>query len=116
MQNFGLRQTQVIIRTETWTGANATGKGIKTTTDVELLPRPKVEDVADKIYRISKITPPYGLAGGWSVDTLVPKGAPGSNTYIVLLGPEGTWTRECRIAEAWFRKNFGYTIIATDDR
>lgn len=115
IKDLGLRQTRVVIRTRTY-ASGITGEGSYTDSDLELggvgESRPKVEELGEGRFHISKITPAFP-GGGWTVDQLLPPMPKGTEVYVVLIDPDGQ-QREKKIVDAQIRKSFGYTLLVED--
>lgn len=109
IQNFGLRQTSVCVRTVQWSGGEV-GLGTATTTDVEITPRPKVTDRGNGRIVISKVTPSYS-GGGWTPAQLIPEPDTGQDVFLVLVGADGL-EHHYRVSDFDSRPNFGYEIEA----
>lgn len=107
IQDLGLRQHRVFIRTRAWS-ADEVHLGTVTETDVEILPRPKVKQLGNGRWEISKVTPSYS-GGGWTPEQLLPTAGEGEDVTIILRGPDGIDHR-FRVAEVNPTGNFGYTL------
>lgn len=110
MQDFGLRTHRVYRRIVDWSGAEV-GTLTKTTTDTEILPRPKVTETADG-YVISKITPTFS-GGGYTMAYLMPTLDDSQQVQWVVVDPDGN-SRVCVFAAGTDAVktdgNFGYSI------
>lgn len=117
IQDVGLRNTRVLIRTRTWSGSD-TGYGTATDIDVELLPRPKVQQIEGVVASsrgsvvISRITPAH-VGGGYDPDDLILSQPAGTEVFVVLIGPTGRES-ELRIVEIGERSVFGYSLHCED--
>lgn len=86
---FDILTTKVVVRTRTWSG-DRLGVGTATDVDVEILPRPRVEEDGDQGIVIKLIQPRSALGGYTPQDLLIPN--PQSMTverFWVLTGPDG---------------------------
>lgn len=83
----GLRTTRVYLRLNAWSGGEVR-LGSLTTTDTEIVPRPKVEQRNGGHVLISGITPSYGT-GGWLPSDLNPADLVGEEHIFILVGPSG---------------------------
>lgn len=90
IDNLGLRTTRVIRRTRTWSGAEV-GLGTVTTTDLELVPRPKVRDAGPGLVTVGPITPAFA-SGGYDADDLAPSQTAAQDVVWILIGADGTET------------------------
>jgi len=80
-QSLGVRTSQVFVRTRAADG---------TVTDLEILPRPRIEEVdgADVI-NVGPITPSHA-GGGYTIDQLAPaRTGAGVSSYYRVVGPRG---------------------------
>lgn len=90
IDQLGFRQTRVFIVRRTWSGGHA-GEGVPVTTETEILPRPKIEEIdGSNIVLIDKITPKYD-GGGYTIEELSPATTSGSEYWIELRGPRGSY-------------------------
>ena len=108
IQDFGLRQSRVWVRQRAYS-AGEQHLGDITNTDVEITPRPKVEEMDPTTLKVSRITPDYGT-GGYTTADLMPAQAAGTERYfLVQVGTDGPKIpyRCIAIDE---RKNFGITL------
>lgn len=108
VQDFGLRQSRVWVRQR----ARNSGEqylGDITDTDVEILPRPKVEELDPTRLQVSRITPDYGT-GGYSTADLMPAQVAGTERYfLVQVGDDGPKIPYQCVAINEY-KNFGITL------
>jgi hypothetical protein len=107
IDNLGLRTTRVILRTKTWSEGEV-GLGTLTTTDVELVPRPKVREKGPGIVEVGPITPQYG-GGGYAPSDLAPSLDADQEHVWVLIGADGA-EREYRWADTDTRRAFRYVF------
>jgi hypothetical protein len=108
VQDFGLRQSRVWIRTGDWDGGELL-LGDLENTDVELLPRPKVEQQPGGMLKITRLTPSFD-GGGILPASLSPAVAVGSSHRFLVAGPDGN-VHTYRLASINLRKNFGYELM-----
>lgn len=108
IQELGLRQSRVWVRTGEWDGGELL-LGDLENTDVELLPRPKVEQMPGGMLKITRLTPAFD-GGGILPATLSPAVAVGTAHYFIVAGPDGN-LQTYRLASINLRKNFGYELM-----
>lgn len=109
VQDFGLRQSRVWVRR----GVFSSGEihlGDLTNNDVELLPRPKVEQQDTVTLKVTRITPPYPGGGYDTADLLPPQEAGVDRMCVVQVGTDGPKVAY-RIVDIDERKNFGITLM-----
>ena len=109
VQDFGLRQSRVWVRQRAYS-AGEQHLGDITDADVEILPRPKVEEMDPTTLKASRITPDYGTGGYTTADLLPAQVAGTERYYLVQVGPDGPKIpyRCIGIDE---HKNFGITLM-----
>lgn len=111
IQDAGVTNRAIVIRTRTWSGGQ-TGKGTATDSDLSILPNPTVTELGDGSYRIEDITPAYS-GGGYRAEQLFPATPSNGEVYVVMTGPDA-FARECRIIDHSFSDPFSYVLIVKD--
>lgn len=90
IDQLGFRQSRVFIIRRTWS-LGRIGEGEPTKTEREITPRPKIEEVdGTNIVLVDKITPKYD-GGGYTIAELSPATTSGSEYWIEIRGPRGTY-------------------------
>lgn len=119
IESYELRQTRVIIRKRVWSGG-AHGVGTPTVTDLELSPRPKVQEQdgfrseGSGIAVVGPITPAYA-GGGYTLDQLIPsRGGAGIDHYYRLVGPRGTTKYSLGTLDASRPMRYMLRLVALD--
>ena len=107
IDNLGLRTTRVIRRTKAWSGGQV-GLGTLTTTDIELVPRPKVRDAGPGMVTVGPITPAFA-GGGYDADDLKPSETASQDVIWILIGADGEET-PYRLAGSDSRRAFRYML------
>lgn len=91
---FDIRPNRVFLVTVTWSGGEVR-LGVATTTEVEILPRPRVEETVDgREVVIEPVIPEHtgGSGGGIPISTIHPADSAAAEHYIRIDGPNaGTW-------------------------
>lgn len=109
IQDFGLRPYRLIVRTRTWSGGSVR-MGTSTDSDLEILPRPKVEETnGDKELRVSKID-----LGLYTSSQLVPTDSAAVEWYYVVIGPNGSHDYTCSHIDTSPRFGFSMQLTALD--
>ena len=107
IQDFGLRQSRVVIRTRTWS-TGKTRSGTYTDVDLELLPRPRIKETGDEALNVDRVTP-QNTSGGYTVAQLNPPDTAGVEIIYVVTAPNGT--KDYRLASIEDKGNFGYSMV-----
>lgn len=107
-ETFDVYTSSVVFRTRVWSNGRVQS-GTATTTDVEILPRPKVRKIlSSNDLKVGPITP-ANSSGGYAPDDLVPSDVAGTEYVYVVTGPDAV---EREYAVAWIdtSKAFGYVL------
>ncbi len=91
VEDHGLRQVRIIVRTRTWSSGDM-NVGVPTISDREILPRPRVEGiVGDPVLKVGPIVPASAAldAGTFTPAMLNPSDAPGIEYFYVAIWPDG---------------------------
>lgn len=107
--SLDLRTSRVYVRLNGWNGGE-NALGVLAITDIEITPRPKVQELSGNKIKIGPITPSYGT-GGWLPATLNPSDLVGQDHMIVIIGPAGNTIPYLPI-DFDGRKPFSYYITA----
>jgi hypothetical protein len=106
---LGLRQSRVWVRRRAYS-AGEQHLGDITDTDVEITPRPKVEEDTPVTLKVSRITPTYA-GGGYTTEDLMPAQVAGVKRYfLVQTGTDGPLVPYQCIALNEY-KNFGISLM-----
>lgn len=109
--NFDIWTSRVIIRSKQYPsspGGADVGLGTPTTTDLEIIPRPKVEDIGNQTLRVSRIIP-QNANGGYTFAQLKPSDADGFVYAYIVIGPDGV-ERQYALADIDTRSPFFYSV------
>ena len=107
IQDFGLRQSRLVLRTRTW----STGEvrfGTSTDVDLEILPRPRIKETGDEVLKVDRITP-QNTSGGYTMAQLNPPDTAGVEIIYVVTAPNGT--KDYSLAAIEDKGNFGYSML-----
>lgn len=106
---LSLRRSRVWVRQRAYS-AGEQHLGDITDTDVEITPRPKVEEVDPTTLKVSRITPDYGTGGYTTADLLPPQVAGVKRYFLVQVGDDGPlMPYQCTALNEY--KNFGITLM-----
>ena len=109
MQTLDMRQSRVWVRRRAYS-AGEQHLGDITDTDVEITPRPKVEEDTPVTIKVSRITPAYP-GGGYTTEDLLPAQTAGVERYfLVQAGTDGPRT-PYRCISIDERRNFGISLV-----
>jgi len=107
--DFGLRAYRVFVRVRAWSGGEVR-LGTPSDTDTEITPRPKVEEVvAGSEYKVSGITPDFGVGGYTLADLNPDQSARNVEVFYIVRERDGT-DRECDLFHIDSSGVFGYVL------
>ena len=105
---LSLRRSRVWVRQRAYS-AGEQHLGDITDSDIEITPRPKVEEMDPTTLKVSRITPDYGT-GGYSPDDLLPAQVAGVERYFLVQVGDGPRMPYRSIGQNFY-KNFGITLM-----
>lgn len=108
---FDIWTSRVIVRSALYPSApngREVGLGTPTVTDIEIYPRPKIEDLGNQRLRVSRIIP-QNANGGFTPAQLKPADADGFAYYYLVIGPDGV-ERQYALEDIDTRSPFFYEV------